>query len=503
MDEKNQNAAHMDPEAFRQLGHRMVDFIADYWKRVDSFPVRSTVAPGEVAAQLPTHPPEQGFGAPDDWNAVFDDLERIVLPGLTHWQSPNFFAYFPANVSGPAVLGEMLSAGLGVQGMLWSTSPACTEIETRMLDWLAELCGLPAAFSSTSPTGGGVLQATASEAELVAMVAARQRVRAQNPNHGPLVAYGSTQAHSAIQKAALIGGVTRDVSADDHLRLIPTDAQFRMRPDLLEQAMAEDIARGRQPFFVCATLGTTSSGAFDDLSAIGDVLRRNGFSQSGGWLHIDAAWAGASFVCPEMRGPLAGVEYADSLAWNPHKWLLTNFDCNAFYTRDRQALLSALSITPEYLRNAASGSGNVIDYRDWQIPLGRRFRALKLWFVMRHYGAEGLRAHIRRHVQIAEKLEQWVASDARFEVVARSLSLVCLRLRPQAGETPESVNKRNAALLERVNSTGKVFLTHTVLPAAESEPARYVLRMAIGATQTEEKHVRGFWDVLADCAENG
>lgn len=474
----------------------MVDFIVDYWKRVESFPVRSPVRPGEIASKLPLHPPEHGFGVEGDWDAVFDDLERIVLPGITHWQSPNFFAYFPSNISGPAVLGEMLSAGLGVQGMLWSTSPACTEIETRMLDWLGELSGLPAEFFSTSPTGGGVVQGTASEAELVAMVAARQRVRARNPNHGPLVAYASTQAHSAIQKAALIAGVTSDLTADDHLRTIATDDRFRMRPDLLEKAIAEDIARGRQPFFVCATLGTTSSGAFDDLSAIFDVLSRSDFSRMGGWLHVDAAWAGASFVCPELRAPLEGIEHADSLAWNPHKWLLTNFDCNAFYTRDKQALLSALSVTPEYLRNAASGSGSVIDYRDWQIPLGRRFRALKLWFVMRHYGATGLREHIRHHVALADKLEQWVNADARFEVVARSLSLVCLRLRPREGEQPASIDKRNAMLLDRVNATGKTFLTHTVLPGVNDEPARYVLRIAIGGTHTEEQHVRACWDQI-------
>ncbi|MFP2931944.1 pyridoxal-dependent decarboxylase [Pyxidicoccus sp. 3LG] len=493
---------HLSPEEFRKLGHRMVDWIADYWSRLESFPVRSQVSPGDVASKLPAHPPEDGLAGEQGWDAIFRDLEDVVVPGLTHWQSPSFFAYFPANASGPAVLGELLSAGLGVQGMLWSTSPAATEMETRVLDWLAELTALPASFRSTSATGGGVIQGTASEATLVAMVSARERVRRQRaPAEAEWVAYTSTQAHSSVLKAAMLCGVARGADDTVHVRQLETDAHFALRSEVLERAIREDLAAGRRPFFVCATVGSTSSGAVDPVRALADVLERTGVKAAGGWLHVDAAWAGAALVCPEHRELLDGVERVDSFAFNPHKWLLTNFDCNAFYTRDRRALLDALSVMPEYLRNAASASGAVIDYRDWQVPLGRRFRALKLWFVLRHYGARGLRAHIRGHVKLAGGFESWVKDDARFELAApRSLALVCFRLKPLPGEAPEATDARNRALLEQVNASGRLFLTHTVLPAVDGRPARYVLRMAIGGTYTEARHVRAAWDALSAAA---
>jgi aromatic-L-amino-acid decarboxylase len=425
----------------------------------------------------------------------------VVLPGITHWQSPSFFGYFPANASGPSVLGELLSAGLGVQGMLWSTSPACTEVETRVLDWLAELTGLPESFRSTSGTGGGVIEGSASEATLVALVAARARVRRKRPGDAPLVAYASTQAHSSVLKAAMLCGVARDASDTVHVRLLETDAAYALKPEALERAITEDLAAGRQPFFVCATMGTTSSGAVDPLGPIGEVMERTGLTAMGGWLHVDAAWAGAALICPEHRGLGAGLEVTDSFAFDPHKWLLTNFDCDAFYTRDRGALLDALSVTPEYLRNAASASGSVIDYRDWQVPLGRRFRALKLWFVLRHYGGSGLRAFLREHIRLAELFETWVRADARFELaVSRSLSLVCFRLAPRPGEAPEATDARNRALLDQLNASGRVFLTHTVLPGVGGSPARYVLRMAIGAARTEERHVRACWEALQQLA---
>ncbi len=493
-EERDGAVPHLDAEEFRRLGHRMVDWIADYWTRLESFPVRSPAAPGEVSARLPLHPPEEGLGAGEGWDAVFADLERVVLPGLTHWQAPSFFAYFPANASGPAVLGELLSAGLGVQGMLWSTSPACTELETRVLDWLAELTGLPEALRSSSSTGGGVIQGTASEASLVAMVAARARARRGSTSGGPLVAYASTQAHSSVLKAAMLCGVASSASDTEHVRLVETGADYALRPEALERALQEDRAEGRQPFFVCATLGTTSSGACDPLGPMAEVLAR---AAPEAWLHVDAAWAGAALVCPEHRGMAAGLERADSFAFNPHKWLLTNFDCNAFYTRDRGALVDALSVTPEYLRNAASASGAVIDYRDWQVPLGRRFRALKLWFVLRHYGASGLRAYIREHVRLAEQFESWVRADERFELAARrALSLVCFRLAPRPGEGPEATDARNRELLERLNATGSAFLSHTVLPGIGGTSARYVLRLAIGAARTRERHVRACWEAL-------
>jgi aromatic-L-amino-acid decarboxylase len=502
----------MTPDEFRDLGHRMVDWIADYWDRVEQFPVLSQVRPGDVLAKLPLHAPEHGLAAGEEptpqppssgrgrWDPVFRDLEDLILPGITHWQSPNFFAYFPANASGPAVLGELLSAGLGVQGMLWATSPACTELETRMMDWLGEMVGLSDAFLSTSQSGGGVIGGTASEATLVAMLAAKNRAR-EWEGGSELVAYASSQAHSSVIKAAMVAGIASGPDGREHVRLIEVDDAFAIKPQALERAMREDAAAGRVPFFVCATVGTTSSTAVDSIREVADAMSRGSALQrenlppgppprEGGdraWLHIDAAHSGAACICPEFRWMLDGVEHADSFAFNPHKWLLTNFDCNCFWTRDRRAVTGALSVTPEYLRNAASDSGAVIDYRDWQVPLGRRFRALKLWFVIRHYGVEGLQAHIREHVRLAALFEEWVRGDARFEVCApRTVNLVCFRLRGEGA----SADARNRELLERINASGQAYLTHTVLAG------RFVLRMAIGATHTREEHVRAAWDLI-------
>ncbi len=450
-------------------------------RRVETLPVAPRVAPGDVAAQLPPAAPERGLDQAG-WDAVFADLERIVLPGLLHWQSPHFYGFFPCDASGPAILGEMLAAGLGVNAMMWSTSPAATELETRVLDWMADLLALPEAFTSRAPNGGGAIQGTASESTLVAMVAARHRVGA-----GTLVAYTSRQAHSSVTKAAIVTGIARGVDDRERLRLVDTDATHAMRPDALAAAIRADRAAGRRPFFVCATVGTTSSTAVDPLPAIADVMRETGMTADGGWLHVDAAHSGAACICPEFRWMLDGVAAADSLCFNPHKWLLTNFDCDCFWTRDRRALTAALSITPEYLRNPASDAGAVIDYRDWQVPLGRRFRALKLWLVLRHYGAEGLRAHVREHVRLAALFEGWVRADARFEVVApRTVNLVCFRLRGD--------DARTLALRDRLNASGRLFLTHTMLPVDGVD--RAVLRLAVGSTPTAERHVRAAWDVI-------
>jgi aromatic-L-amino-acid decarboxylase len=486
----------MSAEQFRRLGYRAIDWVADYMERVESFPVLARVEPGEVLARLPEHPPATGL-AHDDWDQVFDDLEHTILPGVTHWQSPNFFAYFPCNMSGPAALGDLLSTGLGIQGMLWATSPAATELEMRMLDWMAELVGLPESFWCASDTGGGCIQATASEATLVAMIAAQHRVlRGGGVDRNKLVAYASNQAHSSVLKAAMIVGLCEGAAASDQLRFIDCDHSFRMRPDALAATIAADLAAGRVPFFVCATVGTTSSTAVDPLPEIADTLRETGFADNGGWLHVDAALAGAACVCPEHRSMLDGVEHADSVCFNPHKWLLTSFDCDCFWTRDRDSLTGALSVTPEYLRNRASETGQVVDYRDWQIPLGRRFRALKLWLVIRHYGANGLQAHIREHVRLAGLFENLVDSDPRFEVVApRALALVCFRLR---GEGEES-DRRNLDLLERLNATGAVYLTHTSLDLPDTG-TRVVLRMSIGAPATKERHVRAAWDRIRELA---
>ncbi|MCK6477427.1 MAG: pyridoxal-dependent decarboxylase [Phycisphaerales bacterium] len=529
----------MSADQFRELGHRFIDWIADYWQRVDTLPVLSQAAPGQVFHALPEHAPEQGLG-PAGWEEFFRDLERIVMPGITHWQSPNFFAYFPANVSGPAVLGELLSAGLGVQGMLWQTSPACTELEMRMMDWLGEAIGLPSEFlfSGRSPAtggtgnrgkGGGVIQGTASEAALVAMVAARRRAVKAGADAAALVAYTSEQAHSSILKAAMICGLAADASDRHGLRMVPTIEDHSMDAGVLERMMREDIAAGRVPFFVCASVGTTGSTAVDRISEVAAAIRaahdsvfagangdqaretpapaRSAGSPRNPWLHVDAAHAGAACICPEFRWMLDGVEHADSFCFNPHKWLLTNFDCNCFWTRDASALVDAMSVTPEYLRNAASESGQVVDYRDWQVPLGRRFRAIKLWLVMRHYGVEGLRAQIRQHVRLAGLFESWVRADERFEVCApRTVNLVCFRLRPRPGEDAGATDGRNRSLMQRLNASGKLYLTHTSLPvwrdgARAMGESMVVLRMAIGATSTTEKHIQQAWQEVRASAD--
>jgi aromatic-L-amino-acid decarboxylase len=485
---------HMTPEEFRTLGYRVVDWIVSYQERLGEFPVAPRVRPGEVAAMLPEHPPETGFGSSEDpageWNGVFEDLERIIVPGLLHWQSPRFFGYFPCNISGPAILGEFLSAGMNVIGMLWATSPAATELETRVLDWMAELIDLPAAFRSTGE-GGGCIQGTASESTLIAMLAARERAIAGGADPAALVAYASTQAHSSVMKAAMIAGLAHGPEDRRRMRFIDTDERFAMAPDLLARVLAEDREGGRTPFYVCATVGTTSTTSVDPVDRIAGVLKDGGGPRP--WLHVDAAHAGAACVCPEFRWMLRGVEEADSMCFNPHKWLLTNFDCDCFWVRDRGAITSALSITPEYLRNRASESGEVIDFRDWQIPLGRRFRALKLWLVLRHYGAAGLRAHIREHVRLAGLLEGWVVADDRFELAApRVLNLVCFRL---AG--PE--DGRTRRLMEAVNASGRAFLTHTVLRDADGRE-RYTIRMCVGSTATREEHVREAWEAICEHA---
>lgn len=460
---------HMPPDDFRRWGHAVVDWIADYHQRVAELPVLSPAQPGALRAALPPHAPEWG----EPFDALLRDVDRLILPGLTHWQSPNFFAFFPSNTSGPSILGELLAAGLGVQGMLWATSPACTELETHVLDWLVDMLGLPAKFKSTS-AGGGVIQDTASSAVLAALLAARERATGGAANQagcdGRLTAYASTQTHSSLEKAMGIAGLGRA-----NLRLIEVDEQFALRPDVLARQIARDRAAGLQPCFVCATIGTTSSNAMDPLAEIGRICQAEGL-----WLHVDGAMSGTAALCPEFRAMQAGLDLADSYAFNPHKWMFTNFDCDCLWVADRAALIRAFSILPEYLRNQATQSGAVIDYRDWHVQLGRRFRALKLWFVIRHYGVEGLRHHIRRHVELAQEFAGWVRAEPDFELAAPApLNLVCFRHR--AGD---DFNQR---LLERLNAGGALYLTHTKLAG------RYTLRFCVGQTHTEAPHVAQAW----------
>lgn len=472
----------------------MVDEIARYWETVGDRRVTPAIEPGAVGAELPEAAPEEG--SPGDWDAVFGDLERLITPNLTHWQHPGFMAYFPANASFPSILGELYCAGTAVQAMLWQTGPSVTELETRVMDWCADLFGLPADYKSRSERGGGVILGTASESTLVAMCAGRHRVLAKTgADPSKLTVYTSGQAHSSVMKAAMIAGIARGPDDHERVRLVPVDRELRMRPESLLEVIRADQAAGLVPAFVCATLGTTASTAVDPLEEIAGVVRA---SAPDAWLHCDAAFSGAACVCPEHRWVLAGIDLADSIVINAHKWMLTNFDCSLFFVRDRASLTGALSITPEYLRNEASEAGAAPEYRDWQVPLGRRGRAFKLWFVLRHYGAAGLRAYIREHVAWAAAFEERVRGDDRFEVAApRTSSLVCLRLRAGEGAT--------RALLRRVNESGRYFLSHAVIPevsdAGEVLRERYVIRVAVGGVSTRVGEVDGLWELLASEAD--
>jgi len=471
MDSLNQKS-HSAAAQLRRDGHAALDWIADYLERAPSFPVLSQVKPGDVLSSLPKHAPAQA----EPFEAILGDLDSKILPGITHWQSPSHFAYFPANGSPPSVIGDLLSSGFGVQGMLWATSPACTELEIRMLDWLVEMLELPQHFLSTS-SGGGVIQDSASSANLCAVLAGRERATQFDSNENGcdqrLTAYTSSQAHSSMEKAIKVAGIGRR-----NLRLIEVDESFRMKPSALATAIAEDKQAGRIPCFVGTTVGTTSTLAIDPLPDIGAICREHNV-----WLHVDAAMAGTAALCEELRYVHKGLALADSYCFDCHKWMFTNFDCTCFYVRDRKELTETLTITPEYLRNAASASGSVVDFRDWHIPLGRRFRALKLWCVIRSYGIEGLRAMVRRHVELTNRFVEWLKRDTRFEIVAPvSLNLVCFRLK--------GADSASESLMQKLNSSGTLFLSHTKLNG------RFVLRFCVGQTYTDEEHVRAAWESI-------
>ena len=467
---------HMSAEEFRHYGRAVVDWIADYYENIESLPVLSKVEPGQIRSNLPSHAPQKG----EPFEDILKDIAELILPGVTHWQSPNFFAFFPANTSGPAILGDLLSSGLGVQGMLWTTSPACTELETHVLDWLVEMLDLPHKFLS-SESGGGVIQDAASSASLCALLSGRERATnfASNERgcNTRFVAYTSNQAHSSIEKAVKIAGIGRE-----NLRLVDVDERFGMQADHLAQLIEKDRQEGRIPCFVAATVGTTSSNGVDPLPEIGEICRKNNI-----WLHVDAAMAGTAALCPEYRWIHNGLEMADSYCFNPHKWMFTNFDCDCFYVADRGALIQTLSILPEYLRNKASESGAVIDYRDWHIPLGRRFRSLKLWFVIRHYGVEGLQHHVRRHIELAQQFAGWVEQDDHFELAVKPpLNLVCFRHR--------GGDELNQQLMDQLNRSGDLYLTQT------SMHDRLTLRLCVGQTATEFRHVERAWKKIQEIA---
>ncbi len=466
----------MEIELFRRFGHEFVDWMAEYMAGVEKYPVNSPLLPGDVKRRLPAEPPQAGEGM----DRIFSDFKEIIMPGITHWQHPGWFAYFPANNSPASVLGEMLTAAVGAQCMVWQTSPAAAELEEVVLDWLRGMIGLPPGFS-------GVIQDTASTATLCALLAARERITGFESNRAGLRevlrVYASEDAHSSVDKAVKIAGY-----GEENLRHIPTDERYALRPEALEAAVREDERRKLRPCAVVATVGTTSSGALDPLRAVAAVCRRYNL-----WLHVDAAYGGTAAILPEKRAILDGVELVDSFVFNPHKWMFTNFDCSAFFVRDPGTLIRTFEIHPEYLKTGHDAE--VKNYRDWGIQLGRRFRALKLWFVIRSYGVEGLRALVREHLRLAGLFKSWVEGDSRFELLAPvDLGLVCFRL--DAGRPEAELDGLNRELLRRVNASGRVFLTHTALQG------RYTIRLVVGQRTTEERHVRQAWEIVSAAAKD-
>ncbi|RCV42940.1 hypothetical protein SETIT_9G256000v2 [Setaria italica] len=478
----------LDPEAFAGDSRAVVDFLAEYYRDVDKYPVRAAdLEPGRLRKLLPDSAPEHGEPLED----VLEDVRRDILPGLTHWQSPSFFAYFPMNASTAGFAGEMLSVGLNVVPFLWAASPAAAELEGVVVDWMGRLLGLPSRLLF-SGGGGGVLQGSTCEAVVCTLAAARDRALAKLGHEAimKLVVYTSDQTHATFQKGARLVGIP-----PSNFRVIPTSAAsgYGLTADAVRAAVDRDVASGLVPLYLCATVGTTGLGAVDPVRELGEEARRHGM-----WLHVDAAYAGSAAICPEFQGYLDGAELADSVSMNPHKWFLTNMDCCCLWVASPRDLTSALSTDPEYLKNVGTnGTGKpaAIDYKDWQISLSRRFRAIKLWVVLRRYGAVGLRAHIRRHVTAAKWFERAVAADELFEVVVpRRFSLVCFRLRERfVGD--DAVDDVNRELLAAVNESGRAFMTHFVVDG------KFVIRLAIGGASTELRHVMDVWELLQAKAE--
>ncbi len=465
----------MDTKSFRKYGHDFIDWLANYFEDIENYPVKPNVKPGDILGQLPASAPQQA----ESIDHIFNDFKQKILPGITHWQHPGWMAYFPANNSPASVLGELLTAGLGAQCMIWQTSPAAAELEERVLDWLRQMIGLPGTFT-------GVIQDTASTATLCALLTAREKATNLQSNQKGiqkrLRVYTSTETHSSIEKGMKIAGYGKE-----NLCFIQTDSAFSMNPVALEQAINEDQAAGYQPACVVAALGSTSSMAMDPVDAIAAICKKYHI-----WLHVDAAFAGTAAVVPELRGFMKGTEHADSFVFNPHKWMLTNFDCTAYFVKDPGMLIQTFEIHPEYLKTSADHQ--VKNYRDWGIQLGRRFRALKLWFVIRSYGIEGIQKMVREHVRLAWLFESWIGSDNRFEIMAPvHLSLVCFRLNP-GNMKQEQLNKLNQELLQKINSNGRVFMTHTSLRG------NYTIRLAIGSRATEERHVKQAWEIVSQAA---
>ncbi len=460
----------MTAEEFRRQGYAMVDWLADYLDGVGSVSVQPDISPGTLRRMLPSTPPE----APESFNAIAADMDRVVVPGLTNWLSPGWFAFFPSVTSGPGILGEMAAAGLGQQGMIWATSPICTELENVVMDWMVDLLGLPGAWKTTDQ-GGGVIQQTASDAAHVALVVAREQARRRGADPANLVAYSSSQAHSSVEKGAKVAGFR-------HLRLIDVDNRYAMRAEALREKVMADLATGLVPTFVCSAVGSTGTTAVDPVRRIGDLAREVGM-----WHHVDAAFAGNAMICEEFRHHQDGLELVDSYTVNPYKWLPMTFEGSLFFVADRKPLIETLSILPEYLRNEASASGQVIDYRDWHVALGRPFRSLKLWFVLRYFGAADLRARIRANVRWARRLADLVEEHPKLEMVAPvPFSLVCFR--------HADGNEATERLGATINASGHSYLTPSRIGAMS------YLRVSIGQISTRWHHVERLWKtILAGC----
>lgn len=464
----------MDDQDFRKYAHEFADWMADYFENVGKYPVTPPVKPGDIKAQLPGLAPD----TPESMEDIFKDFRNIILPGMTHWQSPGFFGYFPSNNSKPSVLAEMLTSTLGAQCMIWLTSPAATELEEVVMEWLRKMMGLPDGFT-------GVIQDTASTSTLVAILTAREKKSSYTINsngfsgHENFTIYCSEHAHSSVDKAVKIAGIGLE-----NLVKIAVNDDFAMLPDALETRIKHDLANGKVPLCAISAMGTTSSTAVDPVKEIGKVCRKYGL-----WHHVDGALAGTALALPEMRWMSEGIDLADSFVFNPHKWMFTNFDCSAYYVKDPQALIRTFSISPEYLKTAADNMVN--NYRDWGIQLGRRFRALKLWFVIRSYGVEGIREKIRLHLKLAQWIKEQVVDHPHFELLAPvNLNTICFRLFPAGLHDEEKLNQLNEKLIHKINDTGRIFLTHTKLNG------KYTLRLAIGQTETSEKHVKNAWELI-------
>lgn len=457
---------HMTPDEFRENGHAVIEWIANYMENVDGMAVLPDVKPGEIASRLPENAPESG----EDFAALLSDLDSVIMPGVTQWQSPSWFAYFPANVSGVSILAELVSAALGQQGMLWSTSPATTEIESKVLDWLVDLMNLPQHWKS-SGSGGGAIQMSASDSTHTVLAVARHRNEGR-ASASDMVVYVSDQAHSSIEKGCTVAGI-------GHCVKVPVDSDYAIDLDALDSLIEHDVAEGLTPIVVVSAIGTTATTAVDPIEGVSEIAEHFGM-----WHHVDAAYAGTAMLCEEFRFWQSGLETVDSYTFNPHKWMMVNFDCNILWVSDRKPLIDTMSIMPAYLANTASDTGDVIDYRDWHVPLGRRFRALKLWWVLRYFGAEGIRALVREHVALADDFAKWIEADDRFELFApHPFGLVTF--------THIEGNDATKALADALNATREVAVTPSMIDGT------WFIRVSIGQSETEKRHVEAL-QVLID-----